>query len=46
MKQISENKFVAATPIIVTKRSIKFGESTIVPEEKNVIVLKKNKGRN
>jgi hypothetical protein len=43
MKDITDAEFVAATPIQATKRGLKFGESTIVPREKNLIVLKKNK---
>ena len=45
MKEIEQCDFVAATPIIVNKKKIKFGDSTFVPAEKNLIVLKKNRGR-
>ena len=43
MKEITSAAFVAATPIEIKKGKIIIGESTIVPSEKNIIVLKKNK---
>lgn len=42
---IVEADFIAATPIKVKKNNIKFLESTILPPEKDVIIVKRNKVR-
>ena len=42
-KEMDNCDFVAATPISVSKGKVRIGESTIVPSEKDLIVLKKNK---
>jgi hypothetical protein len=40
----TETEYLCATPILVTtKGKVTFLESTIIPQEKNIIVIKKQK---